>query len=263
VFERPPGPRVAYVGFVDPSGGSADSFAAAIAHRENDRLVLDAVREIRPPFSPEAATKELAGFFRSYGLSTIRGGRYGGEWPREAFLKHGVRYDVAERDCSGLYLELLPVVMSRRASLLDNPRLLGQLASLERRAAVFGRDRIDHPPNAHDDLANAVAGALAMLAASTGADAWIRHYASLAQAPPQPRYDELPDQGDPLPWRPGLARVAAGNELTRLYLETKAEAERTIEGAATCAWCGGAIAAGEASRTDGFTSWHYPRCVAG
>ena len=35
-----------------------------------------------------------------------------------------------------------------------------QLTSLERRTARGGRDSIDHAPGAHDDIANAVAGAL-------------------------------------------------------------------------------------------------------
>ena len=41
-----------YVAFVDPSGGSRDSFTLAIAHAEESAAVLDAVREVRPPFSP-------------------------------------------------------------------------------------------------------------------------------------------------------------------------------------------------------------------
>jgi hypothetical protein len=44
--------------------------------------------------------------------------------------------------------------------LLDNPRLLTQIMNLERRTARGGRDSIDHAPGSHDDLANAVAGAL-------------------------------------------------------------------------------------------------------
>ena len=34
----------------DPSGGSSDSMTLAIAHRENGSAVLDAIREVRPPF---------------------------------------------------------------------------------------------------------------------------------------------------------------------------------------------------------------------
>jgi hypothetical protein len=181
VFERPPVWGITYAGFVDPSGGSSDSFTAAIAHREGDRLVLDAVREIRPPFSPADATGELASSFRSYKVSTIRGDRYAGEWPREAFRKHGVTYETADRDRSGLYLELLPLINSRRVSLLDNPRLVAQLVGLERRTSRGGRDSIDHAPGAHDDLSNAVAGVLAMLSVCALNTGFLQYYEWLAR----------------------------------------------------------------------------------
>jgi hypothetical protein len=43
--------------------------------------------------------------------------------------------------------------------------LVHQLISLERRAArSSGHDSIDHPPGAHDDLANAACGCLVALA---------------------------------------------------------------------------------------------------
>ena len=181
VFERPPVWGITYAGFADPSGGSSDSFTAAIAHREGDRLVLDAVREIRPPFSPEEATRELASFFLSYRVSTIKGDRYAGLWPREAFQKHGVTYETADRDRSGLYLELLPAINSRRVSLLDNARLVSQLTSLERRTSRGGRDLIDHAPGSHDDLSNAVAGVLATLSVGALNTGFIEFYRQLAE----------------------------------------------------------------------------------
>jgi hypothetical protein len=58
----------------------------------------------------------------------------------------------------------LPAINSRRLDLLDHPRLLAQIASLERRTARGGRDSIDHAPGGHDDLANAVAGVSAACA---------------------------------------------------------------------------------------------------
>jgi hypothetical protein len=57
-----------------------------------------------------------------------------------------------------LYVDLLPLINSRRIELLDHPKLISQLCSLERCTARGGRDSIDHPPNAHDDLANVCAG---------------------------------------------------------------------------------------------------------
>ena len=60
---RPPIPSAKYFGFVDPSGGAADSFTLAIAHREPDgKVVLDLVYERRPPFSPN----EVARRWRRY-----------------------------------------------------------------------------------------------------------------------------------------------------------------------------------------------------
>jgi hypothetical protein len=52
--EVPPMSGVSYAAFVDPSGGSSDSMTLAIAHKGKDgTAILDAVRERRPPFSPD------------------------------------------------------------------------------------------------------------------------------------------------------------------------------------------------------------------
>jgi hypothetical protein len=101
---------VTYVGFVDPSGGSADSMTIAVAHRDaSGRAVLDAVRERRPPFSPEAVAEEFAALLRSYGIGKVYGDRYGGQWPRERFNTHGILYIAADKPKSDLYRDLVPV----------------------------------------------------------------------------------------------------------------------------------------------------------
>jgi hypothetical protein len=53
---------IRYFGFVDPAGGSGqDSYTLAIGHQEpNGIAVVDCLREVRPPFSPEGTTKEFA-----------------------------------------------------------------------------------------------------------------------------------------------------------------------------------------------------------
>ena len=153
-------PKSGYFGFVDPSGGSQDSMTLAIAHNEKGTAVLDAVREHKPPFSPEAVASEFAEVLKAYRLSTVTGDRYGGEWPREQFRKRGIEYKPADKPKSELYLELLPAINSGKVELLDNTRLLAQLRSLERRTSRIGRDTVDHGPGGHDDLANAAAGAL-------------------------------------------------------------------------------------------------------
>jgi hypothetical protein len=154
---------VAYVAFADPSGGRADSFVLAIAHLENQKAVLDLVREIQAPFSPEAAVQELSGICKAYKVTELIGDSYGGEWARESFAKWGINYRLSEKNRSELYLAFLPGLMSDQVTLLDNPRLVNQLCSLERRTARSGRDSIDHPIGGHDDVANAVCGALTLI----------------------------------------------------------------------------------------------------
>jgi len=168
VRERPPLPNISYRAFVDPSGGRSDGMTLAIAHREGKLTVIDAVREITPPFSPESAVGELAQLLRRYRVTRIQGDRYGGEWPVEQFRKHGIAYEAAAKPKSDLYRDLLPLVNSRLLDLPDHPKLVNQLASLERRTARGGRDSIDHAPGAHDDIANAVGGVVGVIASAVG-----------------------------------------------------------------------------------------------
>jgi hypothetical protein len=166
VRELPAGDGITYAAFVDPSGGSADSMTLAIGHCEASGVaVLDAVREIRPPFSPDTVCEEFATLLKSYGISRVTGDAYAGEWPRERFAAHGITYDLSVRNKSQIYNEFLPALNGQRVRLLDLPRLIGQLVSLERRTARGGRDSIDHAPGAHDDLANAACGVLVNLIA--------------------------------------------------------------------------------------------------
>ncbi|PPQ33396.1 hypothetical protein CCR94_01980 [Rhodoblastus sphagnicola] len=172
---------VQYVAFVDPAGGSgADAMTLAIAHCEQDVGVLDLVREVKPPFSPESAVADFAAVLASYGLSKVTGDRWGGEFVREQFQNKGITYEISERVRSDIYKELLPLMNSRRVELLDNRRLTTQLCNLERRTARGGRDSIDHAPGAHDDLINSAAGAIVLAAVNpTGfnLDRWMRAYA--------------------------------------------------------------------------------------
>lgn len=147
-----------YVAFVDPSGGSSDSMTLGIGHREKEMTIVDVLREIPAPFDPESVTEEFANVLKSYHVSRVAGDRYAGQWCQQAFQKRGITYDPCETPKSGLYIDLLPKLNSKTIRIPDMPRLVNQLASLERRTARGGRDSIDHPPGGHDDVANAVAG---------------------------------------------------------------------------------------------------------
>jgi hypothetical protein len=167
VLERAPVQGVSYAAFVDPSGGSSDSMTLAICHSHDgdDGTVatLDAIREIRAPFSPEDAVNEFATLLKSYGIRSVRGDRYGAEWVSQSFQKAGIKYRPADLSKSEIYRDFLPRLNSGEVDLLDNQRLISQLLSLERRTARGGRDSIDHPPGAKDDVANCAAGALVFL----------------------------------------------------------------------------------------------------
>jgi len=196
VHELPPAGDVSYSAFVDPSGGSSDSMTLAIGHVDRDGVaVLDAVREIRPPFSPEAVVTEFASLLKSYRISTVRGDRYAGEWPRERFLVHGIAYEPSELSKNEIYIGFLPLLNSGRCRLLENPRLVLQLCSLERRTARGGRDSVDHSPGAHDDLGNAVAGVLVGLGGGA-ASGWLQYFRKHTPAKQAAEQPVEPQSGD-------------------------------------------------------------------
>lgn len=160
-FELPRVAGVRYFGFADPSGGRQDSFTLGIAHAEKSgKIVLDALRERRPPFQPQATAAEFADVLKSFGLSAVTSDRYAGEWVSAAFRANGIQVRPSEKTASEFYVELLPLIANGAAELLDNKRLAGQLMGLERRTRAGGKDLVTHYAGGHDDCANAAAGAL-------------------------------------------------------------------------------------------------------
>jgi hypothetical protein len=163
VYERSPMRGVNYDGFIDPSGGSADSFTLGVSHTDRSDwqkpvVVVDCVREQKPPFSPSDVAEEFAAVLKSYNIVKIVGDKFAGLWPVEVFAKLLITYEQSASPKSDLYRDLLPLINSQRIRLLDNAKLISQLVGLERRVARGGRDSIDHGPSGHDDVANCVAG---------------------------------------------------------------------------------------------------------
>jgi hypothetical protein len=106
VLERPKEHYRSYVAFCDPSGGSSDPMTLAIGHKDLQTKVMiaDAIREVKPPFSPEAVCREFAGLCKTYGITKIIGDRYAGEWPKEQFGKFGIMYEQSAKPKSDLGL---------------------------------------------------------------------------------------------------------------------------------------------------------------
>lgn len=160
IRERLPQPNTQYFAFVDLSGGSVDSAALAIAHNDTSRqtVVIDCIRERKAPHSPEVVVEEFSKIIKAYGVHRVVGDRYAAEWPVEQFMRFQIKYEQSAKRKSDLYTAMLPLINSCRLELLDNERQINQLCSLERSTGRGRADIIDHPPNGHDDLINAIAG---------------------------------------------------------------------------------------------------------
>jgi len=169
-----PKPSTTYSAFVDMSGGGADDSTLAIAHAGPERevvvdLLIDQGTRLGGTFDPGQAVLKFADVLKEYRCWRVTGDRYAGEWPRQAFAKAGIQYELSDLTRSELYANLEPLINSGQIELVDHPKLLSQLIALIRRG-----EKIDHPQGEHDDHANAVAGAIAQVkAARIRARAWL------------------------------------------------------------------------------------------
>jgi hypothetical protein len=157
-----------YKAFTDPSGGAGDAFTLAIGHSEGDKLVLDVLKSVKPPFNPQVVAKDYSELLKEYSLTKVKGDRYSAQWVVSAFQGHGIKYVQSDLSKSQIYLEFEPLLAQGRCELLDNRTLFNELRGLERRTGRSGKDSVDHGPRGKDDSANATAGVLVELAAGAG-----------------------------------------------------------------------------------------------
>jgi hypothetical protein len=189
IFERAPRSGVKYFAFHDAAGGTGkDSFTLAISHREAT-YTLDAVRERKPRFVPAVVIGEYAQLLKTYRISEVHGDKFAGGFNEAEWKTHGIKFVPAEKTKSEIYLSLLPLLLAGRTRLLDNATLRSQLSSLERSGGSAGHERVDHPAHAsaHDDVANAVAGALVLAAKPRMYDVfgpWLDNHDTDAPSPP-------------------------------------------------------------------------------
>ena len=165
------------VAATDVAGGSGtDSFATAVAYWDPTKevAVLAALKETPGPCSPELAIADHAAFLREYGVTTVVGDRYAGNWPLERWRKHDIRYEFSPRNRSEIYLNFLPMLNSAGCVLLSDARMRSQFLRLERRTTRSGRDQVDHPTgkNNHDDVAQVAAASL-LLASESARPTWL------------------------------------------------------------------------------------------
>lgn len=153
-----PRSSLSYFAFSDVSGGRHDDAGLSIAHQEGRKVILDLAKLWKAPFNPHDIINQQSDELKRFGLRRVTGDNYAAEFVSESFKDNGIIYTKSELAKSELYRELLPRLCSGEIELLDDERLIDQIAGLERRVRSGGNDTIDHPPGGKDDLANTVAG---------------------------------------------------------------------------------------------------------
>lgn len=210
-IEAPPFDGIQYEAFADPSGGRSDAFTLAIGHRQDDIASVDCLRAWTSPFNPSGVIAEIDELLQAYRVRSIVSDRYGAAFVSEAFEARGVRHTDSKLAKSDLYLSLVGFLNSRRVELPANDRMMQELRSLERRRGPSGRDRVDHPPGGHDDLANAVAGLAYLLLGRSKGITWSDLYPTADAVAPEPTesaerrlWDKYGNDEDEEPWADGL-----------------------------------------------------------
>jgi hypothetical protein len=167
--ERSPQPGISYLAFVDAAGGTGqDSYALCVAHMEADgRIVVDATRERRPPFVPSQLIGEFAPLLRTYGIREVIGDGYAFGFHLDEWHKLNFSMPKPYKDKSDNYLTVLPALLAKRVRFNDDATLRGQLAALERKPGST-KETVGHPNHAgaHDDISDAVCGAIATLSST-------------------------------------------------------------------------------------------------
>lgn len=151
-------PENRYFSFCDSSGGKHDSFSLAIAHLEDKKIIIDCIRETKPPFDPSDVVLNYAEVLRQFNVREITGDRYAAEWVMGSFRKENINYIQSDLTKSDIYIYFQSLVNMHKVGILKSEKLKTQLLLLERRINVMGKDMVDHPRGAHDDIANSVAG---------------------------------------------------------------------------------------------------------
>jgi hypothetical protein len=171
-IELPPMSGINYRCGFDAASGipDGDSLAIVISHKVGDHAVIDAVRELRPPFNFfEAVETVLKPLCKAYRIYKIVGDAWAGELARVPVRKAGIGYELSEKSASELYVDpFLPMLNAGKIDLPKHERAVNQICSLERSLQRSGREQISHPTRGHDDLANCIALAVDLVMNTSG-----------------------------------------------------------------------------------------------
>ncbi len=146
VAARPPDSQLHYVAYFDAATGRSDSTALCIGHvrripGEFSELVIDVIREKRPPFSLIDTIAEWAPLLKSYGIHKVWGDQFAFEICLQEWSKHQIELLKSDYSTGKNYLAALPLLTQRgRVRLIDNEICRKQFASLQRHVFFWSRN---------------------------------------------------------------------------------------------------------------------------
>lgn len=156
---------IQYRAFVDSTGGRGDSFALAIGHLQENKILIDRMEEVKVvrEMDLELTVAKFSAILKDYNCHQVVGDKFAGNWVSQSFERQGVVYKPSGRTKNDLYMGFMPLVLTRTVELPDIGRLSDQLQSLERIPQSSSTDSVNHPKGGHDDCANVVAGVAVLL----------------------------------------------------------------------------------------------------
>lgn len=174
VFERPPEKGRAYFAALDV-GYKQDSTVLVIGHHDGEQVVQDVGMIWLPPVSHEDMLYEVAQVCRRFFCQTLMGDQYCSEPLREGLLSYGIvfvevtlnvkrakqetpdaRFEVGASK-QDIYGALRTLVLQGRLRLVDSPRGLNELRTMEVKRSFSGSVQIGAPKGKHDDYPFALA----------------------------------------------------------------------------------------------------------
>jgi hypothetical protein len=166
------------------TGGGKDSAALCICHVEKDEtgqrlIIVDQVLERKPRFVMADVVREWAELLRAYRIHTVTSDGYAFKICADEWGRNKITNVKSENNTAQNYLRALPILMARRARLVDSETARKQFCCLQR-IVVAGHESVEHAVHAHDDVACAIAGALATVDSTPAA--WIIPMSVYAEA---------------------------------------------------------------------------------
>jgi hypothetical protein len=160
------GPVASYSCAVDPSGGSNDCFTVCIVERLEDGSIRQCLARAWDPkeqaFSVNAVAREIAELIAPFGIRTVYGDIFGGQWVAEAFAAVGLEYQVRGFNGQNKLQRaacLRELFSTGRIRLLDIAKQTKELTEYEEKRLQSGQVSVNHPntKDGSDDYLDALA----------------------------------------------------------------------------------------------------------